>query len=267
MGLPLSRSSRSALKVATQAVVEAGDLLLKHIGSQKEVKYKEGRANIVTDVDLLTEKQIITFLRSEYPDYNILSEESKSAPTDSPYTWIIDPLDGTNNYVLGIPFFSVTLSLASREEVLLGLVYDPVRKELFKAEKGKGAFLSDRPVQVSQRSSMETSSIGCDLGYDADEGRRMLEIIRASWPKMHGLRIMGSAALGLAYVACGRLDLYLHPCLYPWDIAASILLTREAGGKATNWEGRKATIHSKQIIAANPTIHKDSLKLVRGPAD
>ena len=115
--LPLSRNNRNGLDVATQVVEEAGDTLLKHFHSQLQVDYKRGRANIVTDVDLLIEKQMITLLQSEYPDYNILSEESEGTVTGSPYTWIIDPLDGTNNYFFGIPFFSVALALAEGDEV------------------------------------------------------------------------------------------------------------------------------------------------------
>jgi myo-inositol-1(or 4)-monophosphatase len=147
--LPLSQSNKSALEVATQTLMDAGDLLLDHFQSPKQVEYKEGRANIVTDVDLLTEKRIITLLQKEYPDFNIISEESISAVTDSPYTWIIDPLDGTNNYVFGIPFFCIALALTSREEVLLGLTYDPIKKELFRAEKANGAFLNNHPIRVA----------------------------------------------------------------------------------------------------------------------
>jgi myo-inositol-1(or 4)-monophosphatase len=243
--------------------MDAGDLLLDHFQSPKQVEYKEGRANIVTDVDLLTEKRIITLLQEEYPGFNIISEESISAVTDSPYTWIIDPLDGTNNYVFGIPFFCIALALTSREEVLLGLTYDPIKKELFRAEKSNGAFLNNHPIRVAQKTSVKASNIGCDMGYDAEWGRHIFEIIMALWPGMHGLRIMGSAALGLAYVACGRFDLYMQPFLYPWDSAGGILLIREAGGKVTDWAGKSATIRSKRVIAANKVIHQEFMGLLK----
>ncbi len=263
--LPLSRSKRSALEVATQAAIEAGDLLLERLQGPKRVEYKEGRANIVSDVDLLAEKKIITLLQGEFPDFDILSEESAAVATGSPYTWIIDPLDGTNNYVFGIPFFCVALALASGEEVLLGLIYDPIRKELFRAEKGRGAFLNNHPIGVSQRTSIKASFIGCDLGYDAQQGKRILEMIMTLWPRMHGFRIMGSAALGLAYIACGRFDLYIHANLYPWDSAGGILLIREAGGEATEWDGKPATFRSKQIAAANKVVHREFMELVKEP--
>jgi myo-inositol-1(or 4)-monophosphatase len=260
--LPLSRSGRTALEVASQAAEEAGSLLLEHMHGERQLSYKEGRANIVTEVDVLVEKKVIALLRSEYPDHNILSEESPAVTNDSRYTWVVDPLDGTNNYVYGIPVFSVAIALMSQDEVLLGLTYDPVRKELFVARKGGGASLNGRPISVSRRDSMERAFIGCDLGYDREAGARMLDTIRAIWPRMAGLRIMGSAVLGLAYVACGRFDLYLHRYLYPWDMASGILLVGEAGGEITDWAGKPANAFGQQIIAGNKALHRQMLALV-----
>ncbi|MBL7120164.1 MAG: inositol monophosphatase [Dehalococcoidia bacterium] len=261
--LPLSRSGRTALEVASQAADEAGSLLLEHVYEEREIKYKEGRANIVTDVDVLVENRIIALLQSEYPDYNVLSEESAAITNDSAYTWVIDPLDGTNNYVHGIPFYSVAIALTNSYEVLLGLTYDPWRKELFVAQKGAGAWLNGQPISVSERTSMEGSFIGCDMGYDAEAGAAILEGFRNSWPQMCGIRIMGSAVLGLAYVACGRLDLYIHPYLYPWDVASGILLVKEAGGKVTDWESEPASIYGRQILAGNETVHHQFMNLMK----
>ena len=261
--LSLSRSGRTALEVASQAAEEAGSLLVEHAHEERELKYKEGRANIVTDVDVLVENRIIALLQSEYPDYNVLSEESAAITNDSAYTWVIDPLDGTNNYVHGIPFYSVAIALTNSYEVLLGLTYDPWRKELFVAQKGAGAWLNDQPISVSERTSMEGSFIGCDMGYDAEAGAAILEGFRNSWPQMCGIRIMGSAVLGLAYVACGRLDLYMHPYLYPWDVASGILLVKEAGGKVTDWEGEPASIYDRQILAGNKTLHHQFMNLMK----
>jgi myo-inositol-1(or 4)-monophosphatase len=262
--LPLSRSGRNAMEVASQAAKEAGNLLLQHIHGERQLSYKEGRANIVTDVDVLVEKKIIALLQTEYPGYNILSEESTAINNDSEYTWVIDPLDGTNNYVHGIPFYSVSIALTSSDEILLGLVYDPWMQELFTAEAGTGARLNGQPVTVSERISVEGSFIGCDMGYDAEAGARILETVKSSWPQMCGIRIMGSAVLGLAYVACGRLDLYVHPYLYPWDVASGILLIREAGGEVTDWEEKPATIQSRQILAGNRSIHQKFMELMKG---
>jgi len=262
ISLPSSRSGRDAPKVATQAAKEAGNLLLQHIHGERQLNYKEGRANIVSDVDILVEEKVIALLQTEYPGYNILSEESKAVDNNSEYTWVIDPLDGTNNYVHGIPLYSVSIALTSREDILLGVIYDPWMQELFVAEKGAGAWLNDQQVAVSERVSIEGSFIGCDMGYDAEAGARILDTVRNSWPQMCGIRIMGSAVLGLAYVACGRLDLYVHPYLYPWDVASGILLVREAGGKVTDWQGEQSTIHNRQILAGNSKIHQEFIRLM-----
>ena len=261
--LPLSLSRREALEVARHAAEEAGSLLLKHASGQLELGYKEGRANLVTDVDVLAEKCVIGILREEYPDFNIISEESPAILHDSQFTWIIDPLDGTNNYVHGVPFFCVAIALMRDEELVLGLTYDPVRRELFAAERGRGASLCELPMHVADRTSLRESFLGCDLGYDGEKGRAMLNNLSVYFPGMGGLRLIGSAALGLTYVACGRLDGYVHPYLYPWDVSAGVVLVQEAGGKITDWEGQPATADTKEVVASNESLHSDFLKIVQ----
>lgn len=238
-------------------------MLLEKIHSKRQVSYKPGKYNIVTDVDILAEKTIIALLQSEYPDFNILSEESQAENNGSAYTWVIDPLDGTNNYAHGLPFYSVSVALMNSEEVILGTVYDPWMKELFTAEKGTGTWLNGQRVALSDRKKMEGSFVGCDMGYDTKAGARTLEIIKGSWPKMVGLRIMGSAVLGLAYVASGRLDLYIHSYLYPWDVASGILLVKEAGGVVTDWEGKPSAVKSGEVLAGNSTIHQEAMGLIK----
>jgi len=262
--LPLAKSSRGALDVANQAVREAGSVIMAHFHSEKRISYKAGRSNIVTDVDLLAEEKIMALLREEYPGFGIMTEESPDIATDSPYTWIIDPIDGTRNYAYGIPHFCVALALAYEGDVLLGIVYDPVRGELFRAEKGRGTFLNDSPIAVSRMTSLQASLIGFDMGYDAEIGQEILGVASALWPGVVSVRVMGSAALGLAYTACGRLDLYFHLYLYPWDLAAGILFVREAGGVITELDGQPAGIHSKSVIATSKPIHEDFIKRVRG---
>jgi len=262
--LPLSRSGRTALEVATRAAEEAGSLLLDQMYRERQLSYKEGRANIVTEADMAAEKEIIGLLQHEYPDHNILSEESPRIANGSQYTWVIDPMDGTNNYAYGIPHFSVALALVGDEEVLLGVTYDPVRKEVFAADRGGVARLNGQPIAVAERTSVEHAFIGCDMGYEPEAGARVLDIVRATWPRMAGLRVMGSAVLGLAYVACGRLDGYIHPSLYPWDLAGGILLVQEAGGVVTGWEGEPVGISSKRVVAGSKAIQPQLLGLVRG---
>ncbi len=264
LSLPLSRSGREAVAVASQAAEEAGSLLLKHMYGQLKLGQKEGRANLVTDLDVAAEKMVIGVLQDEYPDFNIVSEESPAVSRDSQFTWVIDPLDGTNNYVHGIPFICVSIGLALGQEAVMGVIYDPVRKELFTARKGHGAFLNGLPISVAKRNTIGEAFLGVDLGYDADKGRAMLDFVKLPWPDIGGLRLIGSAALGLTYVACGRLDAYIHPLLYPWDVAAAICLVRESGGKITDWQDRPATIETKVVAAANETLHGQFLKLIQG---
>lgn len=261
---PLSRSKRSALEVASEVVKVAGNLLLEQVHSERQISDKQGRANFVTDVDILVEKKIVSLLQSEYPGYNILTEEGSAIDNGSDFTWVIDPLDGTNNYIHGIPFYSVSVALTNGADIIVGTVYDPWMKELFWAEKGSGAWLNDRRIAVSDQQSLRDAFIGSDLGYDAEAGRRFLAAVRNSWPQMFGLRIMGSAVLGLAYVACRRLGIYVHSCLYPWDVASGILLVREAGGVTTDWDGKPSTIQNSQIVAGNSTLHAQFMKLMNG---
>jgi myo-inositol-1(or 4)-monophosphatase len=265
--LPISGNNRSAREVASQAAQEAGHLLLEHVAGERQLSYKEGRANVVTEVDVLVEKHVIDLLQTEFPGYNVISEESKAVDNESEYTWVIDPLDGTNNYVHGLPVYSVSIALTNKEEIILGVIYDPWMKELFIAEKGAGALLNGKPISISDRATVEGSFIGCDMGYDAEAGARILDTVRNSWPQMCGIRIMGSAVLGLAYVACGRLDVYVHPYLYPWDVAAGILLVREAGGVVTDWEEKPSIIFDRQILAGNRSVHKEFIGLLRAHYD
>ncbi|MBE0415162.1 MAG: inositol monophosphatase [Dehalococcoidia bacterium] len=262
--MPLAKSGRGAFEVANQAVREAGHVIMAHFHCEKRVSYKAGRSNIITDVDLLAEEKIMELLREEYPDFGIMTEESEGIAADSPYTWIIDPIDGTRNYAYGIPHFCVALALTRGEDVILGLIYDPVRDELFRAQKGRGAFLNDSPIAVSTKKSLQASLISFDMGYDAEVGQEMLGVASALWPGVQSVRVMGSAALGLAYVACGRLDLYFHLSLYPWDLAAGILIVGEAGGMISELDGKPVGIQSKSVIATNAAIHEDFMRRVRG---
>jgi myo-inositol-1(or 4)-monophosphatase len=264
-GLPLSRSGKEAINIATMAAREAGEILKIQFRKERQIKFK-GRANIVTEVDLQAEDSLKSFLRAEYPDHGIISEESEPVTGDSDFTWILDPLDGTNNYSFGIPFFSTVIALASGDDVLLGIVYDPLRDEMFAAQKGKGTTLNNNPVSVSGKTSVKDSLLGLDLGYVDEKGKRLLEFIAVLWPDMYAYRIMGSAALGMAYAACGRLDLYFHLLVYPWELACGQLLVAEAGGIVTDWEGRPPGLGESSVIASNKAIHADFLRLLQEKA-
>jgi myo-inositol-1(or 4)-monophosphatase len=260
--LPVSKSGKSALEVATEAARGAGEILKAHFHQERQVKFK-GRANIVTDVDLQSERYLKSFLQAEYPDHNILAEESKATSRNSSYRWILDPLDGTNNYSFGIPFFSIVIALAKDNEVLLGIIYDPLRDEMFSAQKGNGATLNNSPIHVTRKKTVKESLIGLDLGYVDERGKKLLQFIASLWPRMYAYRIMGSAALGMAYTACGRLDLYFHLLLYPWELASGSLLVSEAEGIVTDLEGKPLKSWEGSVIASNSAVHTDFLKIVR----
>ena len=254
--LPLAKSGRSALEVAIMAAKEAGEILVAHFGSQRQIRHK-GKGNLVTDADFLSEKLILDFLKDEYPEWSVLSEESNSSAPVIDCTWIVDPLDGTNNYTFGIPFFCVNIALVRGDDILLGVTYDPIKRELFRAENGKGAFLNDLPIRVSEVTEFQASLIGLDLGYSHERGMQMLQMVNRLWGQVHCVRLMGSSSLGLAYVACGRVSLYFHRYLFPWDIDSGLLLIREAGGEVTDWMGKPAGFQTAEVVASNHRLHRE----------
>ena len=261
--IPISTSGKSARDVAREVALKAGEILIDRFNSVKEVSFK-GRGNIVTDVDMQVEKEILDVLRAEYPDMGTLGEETSGQRADSGYVWVIDPLDGTRNYASGIPFYSVVVGLALDGEVLVGVNYDPARKEMFEAERGKGTFLNDRAITVSERSAIGDSIIGMDLSYNNEGAVNGLDVIRTIWPGMQTARIMGSSALGISYAAAGRTDLYFHHQLEPWDQVAGILLVEEAGGVITDRTGKRAGLYSDGLIASNSTLHAEFMRTTEG---
>ncbi|MBI4289260.1 MAG: inositol monophosphatase [Chloroflexi bacterium] len=260
--IPPSRSGRQALDIAIEATKAAGEIVMDHFSREKHVHVK-GQGNLVTDADLLSEKLILERLRSEFPDFGITSEESDRVPSQNGYTWLVDPLDGTNNYSFGIPFFTVNIALAQGDRMLLGLTFDPLRHELFHAIAGEGAFLNGQRISVSPRTDPKTALIGFDIGYEMGKGQETLEIAGALRPSVFSYRVLGSGAMALAYVACGRLDIYMHRRLYPWDIAAGRLLIEEAGGMATDWQGKPLAQEGREIVAGNKAIHRFVMETVR----
>ena len=243
--------------MAIRLAREAGAILKEYYSREKRIESK-GNRNLVTEVDLRSEKCILKIIHDEYPEHSILCEESGENEAASEYRWIIDPLDGTTNYAFGIGHFCVSIALTRNDEVLLGVIYDPLKDELFRAQKGVGAFLNDSPISVANKRGIGMTLIGFDLGYDDTASKEMISTASDLWSAQTTFRLMGSAALGITYVACGRLDLYFHRSLYSWDIAAAILLLREADGELTDWEGKPATVWNKQVIACGDfSEHRD----------
>lgn len=249
------------MDVARECAAEGGRIAMGLFGRPQEVVVK-GRGNVVTEADFRVEARIHEILAAEFPEHAILSEETRSEVSAGVgWVWVVDPLDGTKNYSSGVPVFCVNVALCLDGEPVLGLTYDPARAEWFAAEKGGGATLNGIPLRASVRQAVADSVIGVDLGYSDQRGKAMLQLVRDIFPDMQGLRIHGSAALGLAYAAAGRYDLYLHNYLFPWDIAPGILLVREAGGVVTDRRGQPISVTSRGIIAGGGDVHSDFLRL------
>ena len=260
--LPGSAHGKTPLEVASYAARAAGKILTQRLGQPNKTTVK-GKRNLVTEADFLSEKRVMAILSEEYPDHGILSEESGARDADREFVWIIDPLDGTNNYHFGIPYFCVNIALARHNEVVLGITYDPVRDELFHAVIGGGAYLNGRKIRVSGVASLGDASVGVDLGYNPEQAGNMLADTVKLWPKIHCLRLLGSASLGLAYVACGRISLYFHRFLYPWDIASGLLLVREAGGEVLTGSKIPAGINDRALAASSRALLDEYFKALK----
>ncbi|MBI1885836.1 MAG: inositol monophosphatase [Chloroflexi bacterium] len=261
--LPVSASGKTAAEVARLCAAEAGRIILAAFGPQHEVQVK-GRGNVLTDADLQAEHAVLDILRQEFPDHAVLSEETAAHARSEGWMWVVDPLDGTHNYSRGIPYFCFNIALCRQGEPVLGLTSDPVRGAEFFAVKGGGATLNGAPVRVSTVGSVAEAVVGADLGYEDARAARLLTLIHELWPGMQSVRIMGSAALGLAYAACGRYDLFVHHYLFPWDVAAGILLVREAGGAVVGRDGGAASIYGQGVVAGAPKVVDDFLRLAKG---
>lgn len=261
--VPPSQSGRSALEVSIEAARRAGEVIKDRFLTEKEVRFK-GRADIVTDVDLAAERIILDLVQSEYPQFSILSEESNPIETGSPFTWVIDPIDGTRNFAEGIPHFCVVVALARGSDVVVGVTYDPIKEEIFTAELGQGAMLNGEPISVSTRNEIPDCVLGFDLGYVDDKAATALDMIRSLWPGFQTMRLMGSSALGMAYAAAGRVDLYFHHSLSPWDSASGLLLAREAGGNVVDRQGEDANLFTPSVIVSSNYLINGFLEATQG---
>ena len=256
---PVAVSGRSAVEVARACAQEAGERALAQFRQPQDVSVK-GRGNLVTQTDLEIETYLQEALAREFPDHRVLSEETATETDTAGWVWIVDPIDGTRNFVSGIPFFCINIALCHDGEPAVAVTHDPNQGETFWAERGGGAWVNDRPARASDKPTVLASVLGVDLGYDDRRGRAALRLVHELFPGVQSIRIPGSAALGLAYAACGRYDLFLHHYLFPWDIAAGILLVREAGGTITDRDGHPPTLTSQTVIAGGPQVHADFLR-------
>jgi myo-inositol-1(or 4)-monophosphatase len=250
------------LDFAVSVAREAGRLLLDRIGSITDITHK-GAINIVTDVDLASEELIRDRIATHYPRHQVLAEEGGLAESSSEYRWVIDPLDGTTNYAHGLPIFCVSIALELRGESIIGVVYDPMRDELFAAERERGATLNNRPIRVSSTSEILQSLLSTGFPYDIKTSNLTNLDHWANFAmNAQALRRLGSAALDLCYVACGRFDGFWELSLNPWDMAAGALIVAEAGGRVTDFKGDRFSNYKPEVIASNGLIHERMVEVV-----
>jgi myo-inositol-1(or 4)-monophosphatase len=255
------------VSAAIDAALQAGRLLQQMLPESrlsKDVTTKRNPSDFVTRGDRMAEALIARVLRERFPDHGILAEEG-TFHAGAEYRWIIDPIDGTTNFVHGVPLFAVSIALEKRQELMAGVIYHPAMDELFGAERGRGAFLRHRehqePLKVSDIGEVAQSVVATGQPYDVEEtGRNVAQIERLA--RTASVRITGSAALHLAYVAAGRLEAFWEPGLSPWDYAAGALLVMEAGGRISDLQGRAFHLDCRDVLATNGRVHDEMVRLL-----
>jgi len=254
------------INTAMSAAREAGAFLKSSVGKFRHLERKIGQeTNLVTEIDKQSEALIIRAIKAKYPDHAILGEEGGASAGSAEYRWIIDPLDGTTNFTHGLPLFSVTIGVEYQGEIIAGVVYDPNADEMFSAEKGKGAFLNGEPIHVTKTDKLIESLLVTGFPYNVKENpSNVIQYFGEFLPVAQGVRRLGSAAIDLAYVACGRFDGYWEFFLHPWDKAAGILLVKEAGGMVTDFKNDASTIiYGQNTLATNGIIHSAMLDVLK----
>lgn len=253
------------LNTAVKAARKAGSIITRASRDIDVVRVgQKGRGDFVTEVDHAAEAAIIEILHKAYPDHAILAEES-GASGESEYTWIIDPLDGTTNFIHGFPQFAVSIALQHRGQITQAVIHDPSRNEIFTATRGGGAYLDERRIRVSKRDQMRDALIGTGFPFrEMSHLDQYCEMFKAVAQETAGIRRPGAAALDLAYVAAGRIDGFWEMGLAPWDMAAGSLLILEAGGLITDFAGEPGYLESGKVIAGNPKVFGQLLKLIQG---
>ena len=244
------------------AINQAGELIRIRFTETFSISHKEGINNLVTEVDQASEKLITDIIRARFPDHGIIGEEYGAHDTASRFKWIIDPIDGTVNYAHGIPLCCVSIGILDGEDIIMGAVYNPMMNELFFAEKGKGAYLNDRKIHVSEKADFNRAFLVTGFPYHFPEGKNPLSAFQRIVSQGIPVRRLGSAALDLCWVACGRFDGFWEFNLCPWDIAAGYIIVEEAGGKVTDFKNNRYTVWDKETLATNGKIHEQLRQVI-----
>ncbi|MBV8801934.1 MAG: inositol monophosphatase [Gammaproteobacteria bacterium] len=253
------------VNIAVKAARAAGDIIIRAVDRLDKIQITEKKPHdFVTEIDQQAEREIIHIIRKAHPNHAILGEESgKSAGKD--FTWVIDPLDGTRNFIHGFPHFAVSIGIMHKEKMEHGVIYDPIRQELFSASRGKGARLNEHRIRVSKKTQLEECLLGTGFPFQLSSTHldAQLSMLQAMVPLAGDIRRAGAATLDLAYVACGRLDGFWEMGLKPWDMTAGALLIKEAGGLVCDMNGGEDYLKTGNIIGGNPKIIKHLLKIIK----
>jgi myo-inositol-1(or 4)-monophosphatase len=253
------------LEVAKAASTEAGNVLKENFGKLSPSMIDEKTKNdFVTDVDKKSERIIKDCIKSHFPGHDILAEESFTERQPSPFLWIVDPLDGTMNYIHGLPNFAISIALQYKEELLVGLIYEPQREIFYSAIRGEGTFKNNKQIRISQTTAINTSLIATGFPFRIkDVLDKYLRVFKELFMHASGIRRCGSASLDLAYTADGIFGGFFECALSPWDMAAGALLVKEAGGVVTDFDGNDQYLKTGNIIAGTKTVHKEMLKIIQ----
>lgn len=257
----LSNSDEIISKLKSASNVGSEIIMYNFLNKNISVTSKS-KNNFVTNVDVEVEKAIIDSIKKDFPDSNFIGEElGKNENSNSQLTWIIDPIDGTNNFISGYPHFSISIAVVFKNEILFGSIFNPNNNEFFHSVKGEGSFLNGMKIHVSKTKFLADSILGTGFVMSKNSSiTENLKNLNNFIKKIRSFRRSGSAALDLAYVACGRLDGFWHIDLKPWDIAAGVLLIEEANGTVTDFKGEKFDIYSKYLLSSNSLIHDQMIE-------
>jgi myo-inositol-1(or 4)-monophosphatase len=252
-----------ALEFAKTTARDAGAILRERFGVNRTIEFK-GVVDLVTDADRASEQLVAARLREAFPDHRVVGEEgiASAAGDENGYVWLVDPLDGTTNYAHNYPHFGVSIALAKGSELLVGALYDPMRDELFAAERGKGATLNGRPIHVTSETELIRSLVATGFAYDLSLRDAQLDIWRRMQGVTRGIRRDGAAALDLAWTAAGRLDGFWEDPLQPWDMAAGALLVTEAGGRISGYRNAPYNPFGTGVVATNGHLHDAMLEII-----
>jgi len=251
------------LNFTKELAFESGKILSKYFGNIDLIKKKSSSIDLVTNADIESEELIVRSIQNKFPNHTIVTEESYLEEKNSDFRWIIDPLDGTTNFVHNLPIFAVSIALQYKNNTVLGVVYNPAADKLFHASDGNGSYLNNKKISISSSKTLSDSLIVTGFPYLHDDKWDLsFSIFKDFYSKTQGVRRLGAAALDLCFVAMGRFEVFYEFNLKPWDICAGAIIAEEAGAKVTDWDGSKYPSSGKRIIASNHYVHNEALKIL-----